>query len=83
MLLSLLFFFSSSSFSPLLTKPLTSEFTLLHDSVSGVGLEPHGVFDPVDVDGGVSTGLALEQCVPSRFDDFHRRILSDPGEARG
>lgn len=57
--------------------PLTSEFTLVHDGVSGVGLQPDGVLDPEDVDLGVAGRLAHQDGVAALLDDLHRGILDD------
>ena len=61
--------------------PLTSQFTLLHDRVSRVGLESDGVLDPEDVDLGVAGRLADQDGVAALLHDLHRGVLDDLREA--
>ena len=60
---------------------LTSHFTCRHHVVARVGLKPHRVLHPVDVDLRLAGGLALQDRVPAFLDDLHRRVLQDGGES--
>ena len=60
---------------------LTSHFTCRHHVVARVGLQPHRVLHPVDVNLGLACGLALQDHVTALLDDLHGGVLEDRRES--